>query len=104
MRMRLIELDAAGWKSPIDFLQALKVALGSSKGHGMSPAAFVDSMIWGGMNDVEPPYVIRITDIRGVPKEVADCVALMISVIQEARRDRLQRRGDDIEVSIETDE
>ena len=70
----------------------------------MSPAAFVDSMIWGGMNDVESPYVIRITDIRGVPKEVADYVALMISVIQEARRDRLQRRGDDIEVSIETDE
>ena len=70
----------------------------------MSPAAFVDSMIWGGMNDVESPYVIRITDIRGVPKEVADYVALMISVIQEARRDRLQRRGDDIEVNIETDE
>jgi hypothetical protein len=98
--MRLIELDAKGWKSPVDFLQSLKDALGSCDGHGMSPAAFVDSMIWGGMNSVEPPYAVRVTNINGAPKEVADYVFLMISVIREARQERLQRRGDDVEVSI----
>ena len=98
--MRLIELDAAGWDSPLDFLRSLKGVLGSPELHGTTPAAFVDSMIYGGMNSVEPPYVVRITNISEVPKEVADYISLMISVIQEARQDRLRRRGDDIEVSI----
>jgi hypothetical protein len=101
--MRLIELDAKGWNSPLDFLRSLKVALGSPEVHGMSPAAFVDSMIYGGMNSVEPPYVVQITNISGVPKEVADYISLMTSVIQEARQERRQRRGDDIEVSISTE-
>jgi hypothetical protein len=99
--MRLIELDGKRWNSPLDFLRSLKAALGSPEGHGMSPDAFVDSMIYGGMNSIEPPYVVRITNISGVPKEVADCISLMISVLQEARQERLQRRGDDIEISIE---
>jgi hypothetical protein len=98
--MRLIELDAKEWNSPLDFLQSLKAVLGSPEGHGMSPDAFVDSMIYGGINSVEPPYVVRIINISDVPKEVADYISLMISVIQQARKDRLQRRGDDIEVSI----
>lgn len=99
--MRLIELDGKGWNSPLDFLRSLKAALGSPEGHGMSPDAFVDSMIYGGMNSIEPPYVVRIANISGVPKEVADCISLMISVLQEARQERLHRRGDDIEISIE---
>jgi hypothetical protein len=98
--MRLIELDAGEWETPLDFLQSLAGALGSCKGHGMSPDAFVDSMIWGGMNSVEPPYTVQIKNITSAPREVADFVALMISVIKEARQERFERRGDDIEVSI----
>ena len=102
--MHLIELNAKGWNSPLDFLRSLKAALGSPEIHGMSPDAFVDSMIYGGMNRVEPPYVVRITNINGAPKEVADYISLMISVIQEARQERLQRRGDDIEVSMSAED
>jgi hypothetical protein len=98
--MRLIELDARGWNTPLDFVRSLKIALGSPQGHGNSVNAFVDSMIYGGMNSIEPPYAVRITNIGGVPKEVADYISLMISAIQEARLQRLQRRDDDIEVSI----
>ena len=61
-------------------------------------------MIYGGMNSVEPPYVVRITNIGGLPKEGADHISLMISVIQEARQERLQRRGDDIEVSMSAED
>jgi hypothetical protein len=102
--MRPIELDAKGWNNPLDFLRSLKAALGSPEGHGMSPAAFVDSMIYGGMNSVEPPYVVRIRNVSGAPKEVTDYVSLMISAIQEARKDRLEHLGDDIEVSISIEE
>ena len=98
--MRLIELDATGWKNALDFLRSLKAALGSPELHGWSPDAFVDSMVYGGMNSIEPPYAIRIINISEVPKEVSDYVYLMISVIEEARQERLQGRGDDIEVSI----
>jgi hypothetical protein len=30
----------------------------------MSPDAFVDSMIWGGMNSVEPPYTVQISNLK----------------------------------------
>jgi hypothetical protein len=98
--MRVIALDAEGWKSPTDFLQSLAGALGSCEGHGMSPDAFVDSMIWGGMNSIEPPYTVQISNLNSAPKEVTDYVSLTISAIRKGRHDRFQRRGEDIEVNI----
>jgi hypothetical protein len=98
--MHLIELDASGWKTPLDFLQALASVLGSCAGHGMSPDAFVDSMIWCGMNDVAPPYAVRIKNIANAAEEVADYVSLMSSAIAEARQERFKRLGEDVEVSI----
>jgi len=97
--MRLIQLDAKGWKSQLDFIPSLTRALGSCEGHGMSPDAFVDSMIWGGMNSVEPRYTVQISNLNAAPKEVADYVSLMISAISEGRQ-RFQRHGEDIQFSI----
>jgi hypothetical protein len=102
--MRLIELDAGKWKSPLDFLQSLAGALGSPEWHGMSPDAFVDSMVWGGINSVQPPYTVQIKNITNTPSEVADYVFLMASVIDEARQERFRRRGDNIEVSISAED
>ena len=98
--MRVIGLDARRWKTPLDFLQSLARALGSPGWHGMSPDAFVDSMVWGGINSVEPPYTVQVTNMDEAPREVADYVQLMISAIEEARSWRFQQRGEDIEVSI----
>ena len=98
--MRVIPLDATDWETPIDFFQSLARALGSPGGHGMSVDAFVDSMIWGGINSVEPPYAVQVKNIHSAPKEVADEVSLMASVIAIARQERIMRRGDNIEVSI----
>ena len=101
--MRLIELDGGGWKNPLDFLQSLADAIGSPEWHGMSPDAFVDSMIWGGINSVEPPYTVQIKNIANAPTKVADFVSLMASVIKEGRQERFRQRGDNIEVSISTE-
>ena len=98
--MRVIELDASMWETPLDFIAALKDVLGSPEGHGSSPAAFVDSMIWGGMNQVEPPYLIRIVHFRNVAQEVKDYVCLMASVIHEAREERVVRGRGDVDVAI----
>ena len=97
--MRLIQLDAKGWKSQLDFIPSLTRALGSCEGDGMSPDAFMDSMIWGGMNSAAPLYNVQISNLSAAPKEVADYVSSMISAIREGRQ-RFQRNGEDIQLSI----
>ena len=102
--MRIIELDANRWTTPLDFLSALKSALGCPPWHGDSPDAFVDSMVWGGINSVEPPYTIQVIGTSSIPREVIEYVSLMASVIREAREERYRNRGDDIDVSISATE
>jgi hypothetical protein len=65
----------------------------------MSPGAFVDSTIWGGITGVEPPYTVQISNLNAAPKELADFVSLMISAIREGHQ-RFQRHGVDIQFSI----
>jgi RNAse (barnase) inhibitor barstar len=54
--MRIIELDAHNWKTGRDFYNAIAVALNSPENHGRNFNALIDSMVWGGIDDVEPPY------------------------------------------------
>jgi hypothetical protein len=55
MELRLIDLDASDWQTVLDFYGALRSCVGAPEGHGWSPDAFIDSMIWGGINRLEPP-------------------------------------------------
>lgn len=99
--MGIIELDATKWKTIVDFYDALLVALGSPKGHGKSPDALIDSMIWGGMNAVEPPYIIRILGADTLPASVRDHIQIAKEALEKGRKDYRKRRGDDVEVAIE---
>jgi len=101
--MRIIELDATKWKTVIDFYNALLAAIGAPKWHGISPDALIDSMIWGGINAVEPPYTIRISGAATLPKDVHEAVELAKRVLAEGRMDYRSRRGGDVEVAIEID-
>jgi hypothetical protein len=98
--MRTIELDASGWKTPIDFLSALRAAIGAPEEHGWNPDAFIDSMVWGGMNSVQPPYTIQIVGAAYVPKEVTEYIFLISSAIKRGREDHCRRRGSDVDVSL----
>lgn len=99
--MRTIELDATKWKTVIDFYKALLAAIGAPAWHGISPDALVDSMIWGGINAVDPPYIIRISGVASLPKDVRDAVELAKEVLADGRQDYCNRRGGDVEVGIE---
>lgn len=99
--MRTIELDATKWKNIIDFYDALLAAIGAPEWHGKSPDALIDSMIWGGINAVEPPYRIRISGAAALPKEVRDRIELIRQVLVEGRMDYHNRRGADVEVGID---
>jgi Barstar (barnase inhibitor) len=98
---RTIELDASGWADVMDFYTALKSALGSCTGHGNSPDAWVDSMIYGGMNAIEAPYVIRIAGTARCDEKLKDEIALLADVIREARAWKLEHYGEDVDVTFE---
>jgi hypothetical protein len=100
--MLTINLDASGWKTVLDFYDAMLKALKSPKGHGRSVNALLDSMVWGGMNDVEPPYVVRISGLSGAPRDVVDEVNLVKVEMADSREEFRKREGHDVEVSIET--
>jgi hypothetical protein len=98
--MRTIELDATKWKTVIDFYHVLLASIGAPAWHGQSPDALVDSMIWGGINAVEPPYTVRISGLSAAPKEVHDHVELVRGMLVEGRIYRKRHNGNDVEVSI----
>jgi hypothetical protein len=101
--MRFIDLDATKWKTTLDFYESLLSAIGAPKGHGFSPAALVDSMVWGGMNSVEPPYTVRISGMATLPHDVRDDVEEAKELLAAGRRYYQSSRGGDVEVAIETD-
>lgn len=100
--MRIIKLDATQWKSIVDFYNALLAAIGAPAWHGKNPNALVDSMIWGGINAVEPPYTIRISGTATSPKDIRDHIDVVKQDLAKGRMDYHDRRGGDVDVSIET--
>ena len=98
--MQIIELDATKWKTVLDFYHALLASIGAPDRHGQSPDALVDSMIWGGINAVEPPYSVQISGLSATPKDVQDHVELVSGMLVEGRIYRKRHNGDDVEVSI----
>jgi hypothetical protein len=98
--LRIIELDGTGWKTPVDFMRALYDGIEQGHTHGMSPDAFIDSMIHRGMGGVEPPYLIRIVNLETAPPEVTGQVTMLASLLAKARQQRHENQGIDVEVSI----
>jgi RNAse (barnase) inhibitor barstar len=99
--MRMIELDATKWKTIVDFYDALLAAIGAPKDHGKSPDALIDSMIWGGMNAVEPPYTIRILGAATLPTKVRNHLEVAKEAIAKGRADYRNRRNGDVEIAVE---
>ena len=99
--MRLIELDGKNWQTILDFDNALLRALGAPGQHGASIDAMIDSMIWGEVNDVEPPYTIRLVNTAGLPKEIREYIKALREALVEARANRRAQEGHDADVNFE---
>ena|SRR5579872_1476716 len=99
--MHLIELDATGWKTILDFYDTLLPELGAPEWHGRSVDALIDSMIWGGINSLEPPFTVRILHLVSAPKPVRDRVELTAHALAEARAEYRARNGDDVDVQLQ---
>jgi Barstar (barnase inhibitor) len=99
--MRVVDLDASGWVTALDFIRALQKALHAPAECGSNVDALNELMIWGlGMGELAPPYVVQISGIAKAPKEVQEHVALVASYVQKARKEKLARDGYDTDVGI----
>ena len=79
--MRVFELDASNWKSIPEFYAALFAALGTSYNHSPNPNAMLDVMVWDSeMNEVKPPYTVRIVGTA----ESSEAVRQEIATAQQA--------------------
>jgi hypothetical protein len=96
--MRIIELDASACQTPKQFAAALREAIEAIPGHGSSVESFVDSMIYGTMSDMSPPYTVRVTGLQG--GEVEKFAHRLAEALGQARLERRTRKGEDIEVSL----
>ncbi|WP_374651829.1 barstar family protein [Rhizorhabdus sp.] len=67
----LIQLDASEWLTPRDFYRALLAELGAPEWHGWSIDALIDSMIFGGINSVVPPYRLIVTGLSKAREDAA---------------------------------
>lgn len=99
--MRVIELDARAWSTIEDFIDALLAAIGAPVWHGRSLNAFIDSMITGDINSIEPPYEVRIVGGESVPQAVRDYIADLADALERRRKWQRTNRGIDTEVSLQ---
>jgi RNAse (barnase) inhibitor barstar len=99
--MLVIDIDATNWRTGDDFYQALLSALGAPKDHGRNVNAVVDSVVWGGINSVQPPYTVRVSGMKNIPKQVREDIELVERCLGEARAEFQTRRGHDVEVHFE---
>ena len=99
--MRAIDLDGSGWRTVVEFVGALKFALRSPDWHGSSINAFVDSMVWGEINDLEPPYLVRVHSLPVDSKEIREYIQDLPDALVWARQEHVKRDGTDVPVAID---
>lgn len=93
--MRLIELDGKAWRSREDLYDALLPALGALDWHGRNVDALMDSIGRGAINDVEPPFVVKILHSRAMPAELRDHLRDLGRWLGEATREHLEVYGEE---------
>jgi len=99
--MKTIKLHASAWSGILDFYEELLEALDAAFWHGRNINALIDSMVWGGINGIDPPYTVQIGGLHEAPQEIQDEVRLTKQDIDEARREFYKIKGHDVNVHIE---
>lgn len=99
--MQTIELHAEEWKSLRDFYDALIRALGGPAWHGRNVNALIDSIVWGDINAINPPYTICIFGVAALSDDLREHIEHLQKAISEHRSEFRAQRGYDVEVGIE---
>ncbi|MCW5719321.1 MAG: hypothetical protein KIS68_15995 [Bauldia sp.] len=100
MAVRVIRLDASQWVKPSDVDQAFKSALGSPESHGNGADAWIDSMLYGGMNEIDAPFRIEIDGTDGMNETTFYYLMLIQCTVGHARLLKSTQTGVDTDVTI----
>ena len=82
--MREIVLSCVDWTMPEDFYKSLLPLLGAPDWHGHNLDALWDSITRGGINQVNPPFRMRITGVDAMPPKCKALVDRFVDMIAEA--------------------
>jgi RNAse (barnase) inhibitor barstar len=99
--MRIIKLDATSWRNMLDFYNALLASIGAPTWHGRNLSALQDSMIYGGINAIDPPYTIRIFGAATLPQDVLGEIERTQRALADARGEFLETSGNDTKIYLE---
>ena len=83
--MKVVELDASNWRRERHFYDALLPKLGAPAWHGHNLDAINDSIFTGGVNEIEPPFQIRVVGIEHLSQRMKDFLTKVQSVFGEGR-------------------
>jgi hypothetical protein len=97
----IIELDAADWKHFADFHKAFCVALGAPNWHGTSINAYLDSILWGDINKIDPPYILQVKNSKNIPHDIREFIEILQQAIMDHRAESKMQRGYDVEAKLE---
>ena len=83
--MNEIVLSGAHWNHPDDFYSDVLNSLGAPEWHGHNLDALWDSITAGGINEVNPPFRFRLTELGAVPPDCKAIINHFAELIEEAR-------------------
>ncbi len=92
-----ILLDGRSWRTPLDFYQAILPQIGAPEWHGTNLNALDDSLVFGGMNSVRPPFRFRLSNIRDLPADIREELKGLVEIVERGR----DEYGLDIDIEVE---
>ena len=98
---KLIEINASGWRAIHDFYRDVLAHVGAPHRHGNGINALSDSMIYGGINAVEPPDTIGFLATGGLPDDILEELRFAKQAIADARLEKKNATGIDVEIEFD---
>jgi RNAse (barnase) inhibitor barstar len=90
-------LDGASWRTSDDFYEAYLMAVGAPRWHGRNLDAVWDSLMGADINELNPPFRVRITGLSYMGEDVRSLVRRFAALLEEARSE-----GRGVEVTLES--
>jgi RNAse (barnase) inhibitor barstar len=101
--MRIIALDAARWQTALEFYEDLLSALDAPFWHGRNLNALYDSIVWGDINGVEPPYTVHIRNLSRAGEDAKEELDVFFTHLPEQEAERVKLQGEPSGVVFEVE-
>ena len=95
--MQEIVISASELKTADDFYDAFLAAVGAPSWHGHNLDALWDSIVTGSINQIEPPYRVKILGVDRASAACKQMIDRFVSLISEANNNE----GTPVEVHLE---